>query len=56
MLLLDPKLKTQGGDIKGGAQVGGVGGGVCPLKTKVCNKLLVNHPTHMRSHRRLGES
>ena len=44
MLLLHPELDAQGGDGEGGAQVGGVGGGVMPLKTKVCHFLLVHKP------------
>ena len=44
MLLLDPELEPQGGDVEGGAQVGGVGGGVRPLKTEVCHIFMVNHP------------
>ena len=53
MLLLDPELQAQGGDVESGAQVGGVGGGVHPLKTKLCHRLLVDHPTHVECQRRL---
>ena len=44
MLFLHPKLESQGGDGEGGAQVGGVGGGVVSFKTKVCHLLMVDHP------------
>ena len=53
MLLLHPELQPQGGDGQGGAQVGGVGGGVVPLKTKVCDLLLVEHPSYVWWDRRL---
>ena len=55
MLLLHPELQAQGGDGEGGAQVGGVGGGVMPLKTKVCHLLLVHKPLYMCWNRRLGK-
>ena len=55
VIFLDPELEAQGGDVEGGTQVGGVGGGVHPLKTKVCQRLLVDHPTDVRSDRRLKE-
>ena len=54
MLLLDPELQPQGGDVEGGVQVGGVGGRVHPLKTKVCHWLLIHHPANVRSNGRLG--
>ena len=53
VLLLDPELEPQGCDVEGGAQVGGVGGGVRPLKTKVCNIFMVNHPSKMGRNRGL---
>ena len=53
MLLLHPELQPQGGDGQGGAQVGGVGGGVVPLKTKVCHLLLVEDPTDVGRYGRL---
>jgi hypothetical protein len=49
--LLDPELEPQGGDVEGGAQEGGVGGGVRPLKTKVCDLLMVNHPPNVGRNR-----
>ena len=54
MLFLHPELQPQGGDVEGGAQVGGVGEGVHPLKAKICHWLLIDHPTDVRSNRRLG--
>ena len=48
MFPLDPELQPHGGDVEGGdvhpAQVGGGGGRVPPLKTKVCHILMVHNP------------
>jgi hypothetical protein len=53
VLLLDPELQPQGGDVEGGAQVCGGGGGVRSLKTKFCHILMLNPPANMGRKRRL---
>ena len=56
MLSLDPELQPQGGDVEGGAQVCGGGGGVRPHKTKFCHRLLVKHPLQVGSCGGLAEN
>jgi hypothetical protein len=53
MFLFDPELQPHCGNVEGGAQVGGGGGGVRPLKTKVCNILMVNPPPYVGRKGRL---
>ena len=53
VILLDPELQSQGGDVECGAQVGGVGGGVRSLKSKFCHILMVNPPAKTGRNRRL---